>query len=159
MVWNIALILYHIAYFALFLKSYIFIICIHIYSYIFMCWRCIHWQGYWVWYILHAMGTVLLLSTSACHFGLSNDIPDVSPIFTGISVTSSVTFLVSSYCSQPEMLYVKVFLYWMYIFLHIYIDIIKFSSHIFIVTYMFLDVSVIISDILGIYYSIQTVIL
>ena len=57
------------------------------------------------------MGTVLLLSTSACHFGLPNDIPDVSSIFTGISVTSSVTFLVSSYCSQPEMLYVKVFLY------------------------------------------------
>ena len=140
-------------------KSYIFIICIHIYSYIFMCLRCIHWQGYWVWYILHAVGTVLLLSTSACHFELFNDIPDVSPIFTGISVTSSVTFLVSSYCSQPEMLYVKIFLYWMYIFLHIYIDIIKFSSCIFIVTYMFLDVSVIISDILGIYYSIQTVIL
>ena len=159
MVWDIGSILYHIAYFALFLKSYIFIICIHIYSYIFMCWRCIHWQGYWVWYILHAMATVLLLSTSACHFGLSNDIPDVSLIFTGISVTSSVTVLVSSYCSQPEMLYVKVFLYWMYNFLHIYIDIIKFSSCIFIVTYMFLDVSVIISDILGIYCSIQTVIL
>ena len=141
------------------MKSYIFIICIHIYSYIVMCWRCIHWQGYWVQYILHAMGTVLLLSTSACHFGLSNDIPDVSPIFTCISITSSVTFLVSSYCSQPEMLYVKVFWYWMYIFLHIYIDIIQFSSCIFIVTYMFLDVSVSISDILGIYYSIQTVIL
>ena len=44
-------------------------------------------------------------------------------------------------------------------FLHIYIDIIKFSSCIFIVTYMFLDVSIIISDILGIYYRIQTVIL
>ena len=47
----------------------------------------------------------------------------------------------------------------MYIFLHIYIDIIKFPSCIFIVTYMFLDVSVIISDIVGIYYNIQTVIL
>ena len=47
----------------------------------------------------------------------------------------------------------------MYIFLHIYTDIIKFSSCIFIVTYVFLDVSVIISDVLGIYYSIQTVIL
>ena len=85
-------------------SSYVFI-SIHIY----LCWRCIHWQGYWVWYILHAIGTVLLLSTSACYFGLSNDIPDVSPIFTSISVTSSVTFLVSSYCSQPEM-YVTVFL-------------------------------------------------
>ena len=45
----------------------------------------------------------------------------------------------------------------MYIFLHIYIDIIKFSSCIFIDTYMFLDVSVIIIDILAIYYSIQAV--
>ena len=45
------------------------------------------------------------------------------------------------------------------IFFYIYIDIMKFSSCIFIVTYMFLDVSVIISDILGIYYNIQTVIL
>ena len=51
----------------------------------------------------------------------------------------------------------KVFLYYMYIFLHIYTDIIKFSSCIFIDTYMFLDVSVIIIDILGIYYSIQAV--
>ena len=120
--WNIGLILYHKAYFALFLKSYIFIICIHIYSYIIMCWRCIHWQGYWVWYILQAMGTVLLLSTSACHFGLSNDILDVSPIFTGISVTSSVTFLVSSYCSQPEMLHVKSFLVLnVYFFTYLYI--------------------------------------
>ena len=51
----------------------------------------------------------------------------------------------------------KVFLYCMYIFLHIYTDIIKFSSCIFIDTYMFLDVSVIIIDILGLYYSIQAV--
>ena len=157
--WNIASILYHIAYFALFLKSYIFIICIHIYSYIFMCCRCTLWQGYWVWYILHAMGVVLWLSTFVCQLGLSNDVPHVLATCTGISVTSSVTFVVSPCCSLPEMLYVKVFWYWMYIFLHIYIDIIKFSSCIFIVTYMFLDVSVIISDILGIYYSIQTVIL
>ena len=114
--WNIASILYHIAYFALFLKSYIFIICIHMYSYIFMCWRCILWQGYWVSYILHAMGVVLWLSTSVYQLGLSIDIPHVSATFTGISVTSSVTFLVSPCCSQPEMLYVKVFLYWMYIF-------------------------------------------
>ena len=105
------------------------------------------------------MGVVLWLSTSVCQLGLSNDIPHVLATFTGISVTSSVTVLLSPYCSQPEMLYVKVFLYWMYTFLHIYIDIKKFPSCIFIVTYMFLDVSVIISDILGIYYSIQTVIL
>ena len=66
--------------------------------------------------------------------------------------------------SLPEMLYVKVFWYWMYILLHIYTDIIKFSSCIFIVTwcvftYMFMNVTVIISDILCIYYSIQTVIM
>ena len=157
--WNIASILYHIAYFALFLKSYIFIICIHIYSYIFMCWRCILWQGYWVWYILHAMGGILWLSTSACQLALLSDTPHVSSPSTCVPVTSTMSFPVSAGCSRSEMLYVKVFLYWMYILLHIYTDIIKFSSCIFIVTYMFLDVSVIISDILGIYYSIQTVIL
>ena len=49
--------------------------------------------------------------TSVCLLGLSNDIPHVLATFTGISGTSSVTFLLSPYCSWPEMLYVKVFLY------------------------------------------------
>ena len=57
------------------------------------------------------MGVVLWLSTSVCQLELSNDIPHVLATFTGISVTSSVTFLVSPCFSWPEMLYVKVFLY------------------------------------------------
>ena len=77
-------------------------------------------------------------------------------------------FWTDFYCMSmwftPWMLHVIVFSYWIYIVLHIYIHIIKFSSCIFIVswcvfTYMFVDVSVIISDILGIYCSFQTVIL
>ena len=43
------------------------------------------------------MGVVLWLSTSVYQLGLSNDIPHVSADFTGISVTSSVTVLVSPY--------------------------------------------------------------
>ena len=57
------------------------------------------------------MGVVLWLSTSVCQLGLSNDIPHVLAPFTGIFVTSSVTFLLCAYCSWPEMFYVKVFLY------------------------------------------------
>ena len=146
------------------LKSYIFIIRIHIYSYIFMCCKCILWQGYWVWYILHAMGVVLWLSTFVCQVGLCNDVAHVLAIYRGICDTPWLTSVVCPCGSLPEMLYVKVFWYWMYILLHIYIDITKFSLCIFIVTwcvftYMFVDVSVIISDILGIYYNIQTVML
>ena len=57
------------------------------------------------------MGVILWLSTSACQLALSSDIPHVSSTFTGIPVTSTVSFPVSPCCSQPEMLYVKVFLY------------------------------------------------
>ena len=57
------------------------------------------------------MGVVLWLSTSVCQFGLSNDIAHVLATFTGIFGTSLLTFLLSPCCSQPEMLYVKVFLY------------------------------------------------
>ena len=57
------------------------------------------------------MGVGLWFSTFVCQLGLSNDVPQVLATCTGMSVISSVTFVVSPYCSLPEMLYVKVFLY------------------------------------------------
>ena len=111
-----------------------------------------------MWYILHAIGVISLSSTSACQLALSSDTPPVSYLSTSVSATFTESFAVSVGCSWSEMLYIKSFLIlYVYFFLHIYIDIIKFSSCIFIDTYMFLDVSVIIIDILAIYYSIQAV--
>ena len=80
--------------------------------------------------------------TSACQLALSSDTPHVSYLSTCVSPTFTASFAVSAACSWSELLYVKSFLILLCIFfLHIYIDIIKFSSCIFIDTYMFLDVS------------------
>ena len=57
------------------------------------------------------MGVILWLSTSACQLALSSDITHGSSTVTGIPVTSTVSFPLSPCFSQPEMLYVKVFLY------------------------------------------------
>ena len=55
------------------------------------------------------MGVVLWFSTFVCQLGLSNDVKQVMATCTGISVIFSVTFVVSPYCSLPEMFYVEVF--------------------------------------------------
>ena len=91
----------------------------HMYSFLFIYIYVLEvytWQGYWVWYILHAMGVILWLSTSTCQLALSSDTPLVSSSSTCIPFTSTVSFPISVCCSLPKVLYVKVFLDWMYIF-------------------------------------------
>ena len=58
---------------------------------------------------LTCYGSCIVVFNILCHLGLSNDGPQMLATCTGISVISSVTFVVSPYCSIPEMLYVKVF--------------------------------------------------